>query len=329
MSDAETEWSYINNNLWVQDTTFPGDSGWHYSYQGSALQWECEAGGFLQIISWLMHDDVNVANSTRLFTDVENRFLQSNWDSPQWIFGFQGHPDYHWYACNHEININNQSRLANTIISWAAILGMFDYLGSYQTNVTAMLLGSASYDPAWKLLMNTNSKLYDSTLMQFRSTSDGIESNLYTSYGAALLLILGIVPINATLAIPIEELHYEYVYNMLDHDLFNVNLTARNVTLSIGRTGTVAFQFNSTIYHDFSQGGVYRVEFNSDWSSIISVTRVGDLPSNREYLFQVAPPVPEFPSFLVLPLIIATLLAVIVYRKKLAKISGAPKRFSS
>jgi hypothetical protein len=101
---------------------------------------------------------------------------------------------------------------------------------------------------------------------------------------------MGSVPVTETKAVPIQEYHYEYTYNMLDHDLFNINLTAREVTLSIAESGTVAFIFNSTVNQSFSQDGTYTVQFSTDWNSIISVTRISDLPNDRKYLLQATTP---------------------------------------
>jgi hypothetical protein len=152
-------------------------------------------------------------------------------------------------------------------------------------------------------MMSQQANLYNSSASYpFFMASDGSSTNLATALAACLMFIIGIVPINATLAVPIEEMHYEYTYNMLDHDLFNINLTAREVTLSIGESGTVAFIFNSTVNQSFSQDGTYTVQFSTDWNSIISVTRIGDLPSNRKYLFQAlnTPPQNILPPAIVL-----------------------------
>jgi hypothetical protein len=310
LADAQTEWAYVNNNLWKNDPPQ------HYMYALSRNDWECEAGGFLEICAWLGCYNSSLANATNVITDFQSRFLSNEWQSYQWTTD----PSTPNYCVIHASPTNSERRLGNTIMAWASILGAFDSFSSAaKRNVTNLLSGFDGYSPAWYLLMNSSCDLYNTGSCHFRGTSTNPDyTNQNTALAATLMFVMGIVPINATLAVPIEELHYEYVYNMLDHDLFNINLTARSVTLSIGKAGTVGFQFNSTIYCSFSKDGVYRVEFNSDWSNVTIVARIGDLPSNRKYLFQAFSNVPEFPLFLTLPfLMIATLLAVIVCRRRL------------
>jgi hypothetical protein len=294
LQDAETEWNWVNNNLWVNS-----DWGYHYGYALDWSGWECEAGGFLEIAAWLKYYNSSLAYADRLITDFQNRFLQSEWLSLQW---------YGLYAVVH-INGNQQTRLGNTIMAWASILGAFDLFSpTARQNATNLLSGYVDaeygvYDPAWKLLMNDTCGLFDNSTMMFKETNDALfASNLNTAYAAALMFVLGIAPINATLAVPIEEMHYEYTYNMLDHDLFNINLNARKVTLSISKNGTVAFMFNSTVNQSFSQEGTYTVEFSTDWNSIIGVKRIGDLPSDRKYLSQAftTPPQDSLPAAKVL-----------------------------
>ncbi|MGD0495160.1 MAG: hypothetical protein ABSB28_03865 [Candidatus Bathyarchaeia archaeon] len=291
LQDAQTEWNRVNQNA--------RSGGWwnsgnetelaHYQYlNGTGVgpdRWECEAGGFLEIAAWLKYENGSTAYSTNLLTDFENRFLSSLWQSPQW----NNYVVVHAYS---QFGFSNpQLRLPNTLMAWTSMLGMFNlFNATYQHDITNLLQGytasNITYSPAWNLLM-FNSTLFSSDTYQFALTSpSGTTTNIATALATALMFELGLVPINATLAVPIEEMHYEYTYNMLDHDLFNINLTARNVTLSIAKNGTVAFIFNSTINWSFSQDGVYVVEFSTDWNSITSVARIGDLPSNRKYLLQ-------------------------------------------
>jgi len=316
LQDAQTEWNFINTNYWVSSPA--GQE--HYSYRaGGNTEWECEAGGFLEIANWLKYYNSSLPYTDRLITDFQNRFLANAWNSYQWTTN-TSIPNY---CVVHANPSNSECRLGNTIMAWSSIIGIFDLFDSgSRQNVTNLLGGFSGYDPAWKLLFNATCGLFSQASFQFRLTSAYVSpyNNLYTSYAAALILSMGIVPINATLAVPIEEMHYEYIYNMLDHDLFNIDLAARNVTLSIGKAGTFAFLFNSTVYQNFSQNGVYRVQFDSDWSSINSVARINDLPSNRIYLFENAPKIPELSFFHILAvLMMATLLPVIFHRRKRMK----------
>jgi hypothetical protein len=268
--DAETVWTYLNNHYWTSD---------FYSYTQRSMEWECEFGGFLQLASWLSETDRSVSDMSRLVKDIVNRFLTQRWDSPQWNGT---------YVCVHA-STNNQTRLENTIMSWTALFSinnLYDY--TTQQCLIDLLSGHSGLDPAWKLLRSSNASLFDTSSEQFRWHSNSAPSNLATAYGCLLSFLLCIVPINATLAVPIEELHYQYIYNMLDYQLFNISLTSRTVTISIFKSGTIEFIFNGTTYQSFPKNGTYQIVFNPDWSSINSTTRISDLPTNRLYVADVA-----------------------------------------
>ena len=53
---AETEWKWLNNNLWCTDPTY-GEPHFAYALAESWMGqgWECSGGAFLQIIGWLKH----------------------------------------------------------------------------------------------------------------------------------------------------------------------------------------------------------------------------------------------------------------------------------
>ena len=314
LADAQKEWTYLNSKYW-KDTFYP----YHYWYSAIGSNWECEAGGFLEIIAWLKYYVGDLANSENLVADTQNRFLLDRWQSYQWG-SFFGSPNY---CVIHAYPSNGERRLENTIMAWAAILGVYDLLSaSGKQNATDLLLGFDGYDPAWKLLMNSSCDLYDDAQSEFRMQSDANDSNTATSYGAALMFLMGIVPVNATLAVPIEELSFEYVYNILDPDVFNINLTARTVRVSLATNGTLAFQFNTTVYQNFSQNGTYSIQFSPDWSSITGITRVGDLPNNRIYILSTAPkpssnlPITSIILVIFVSAIFVAFVAVIVYKRK-------------
>jgi len=283
--DAEVIWNYLNVNYWDSTTA-------HFSYNadpvsGADNRYECEAGGFLEVVALLKYFDPNVGNMNRLTTDMQTRFLAQKWNSPQWTF--TQNDQYTYYkAVNHEYTSNNESRLKNTVMAWAALLGIYRFLDSAsRRNITDMLVGYSNLAPAWKLLRSSDTSLFDVASNEFRWTSDAVSSNVATAYGVVLSFLQCLVPINASLAVPIEELHYEYMLNLLDPELFSVSLNTRTVTISIFSGGTVEFILNGTAYHNFSQNGTYQIAFNPDWSSINSTTRISNLPS-RLYLGNVA-----------------------------------------
>jgi len=267
LNDALATWLWTNTNLW---------SGTNYNY---ALNWkgyECEAGGFLQIALMLLHDDPSLPDTQNLLTDVENRFLAEQFSSPQWLDGV---------VC-HMADYNSELRLENTVMAWAAIFGSYGELSNtYQTDVQDMLTGTgATTTPAWLQLLQ--SSLCGSNFPYILEHSDDSgPSNDSTATGADLLFLLGIVPQTATLAVPLEENSYEYIYNILDPDLFNINLTTNVITVSLATAGTLNFQFNQTVLGSFSTPGIYTVQFSPDWNTIVNITFVSNLPSNRQYMY--------------------------------------------
>ena len=185
----------------------------------------------------------------------------------------------------HMASYNPQLRLENTVMAWAAILGSYGELNStYQSDVQNMLTEQENTTPAWLQLLQ--SPLCGSNFPYFLEHSDDSgPSNDATATGADLLFMLGIVPQTAVLAVPIEENSYEYIYNILDPDLFNINLTTNVVTVSLATAGTLNFQFNQTVTGSFSTSGIYTVQFSSDWNTILNITFVSNLPSNRQYMY--------------------------------------------
>jgi hypothetical protein len=262
LNDSLATWLWANNNLW---------SGTHYNYALNWAGYECEAGGFLQIALKLWHVDSSLPGTQYLLGDIENRFLQEQWLSPQWLDG----------VVVHMASGNSQLRLENTVMAWAAILGSYEEFNStYQSDVQSMLTGTT---PAWLELLQ--SPLCGSNFPYFSEHSDSGVSNDATATGADLLFILGIVPQTAILAVPIEENSYEYIYNILDPELFNINLTTNVVTVSLVAAGTLNFQFNQTVTGSFSTSGIYTAQFSSDWNTILNITFVSNLPSNRQYMY--------------------------------------------
>jgi hypothetical protein len=174
-------------------------------------------------------------------------------------------------------------------MAWASLLGIYNRMNSTQQDwIVDLLQGYSSYpNPAWKNLRGS-SGLYDSTAKQFRWESNVGVSNDATAYGASLLFMMGMIPQTGSLAIPLEEFGYEYKLNILDPELFHLNLATRTVTVSIFMSGTIKFVYGtSPVSQLFMQSGVFEVVFASDWNSITTVTRLSDLPTNRKYLGEI------------------------------------------
>lgn len=271
LNDAVGVWNWINSNLWT---------GTYYKYAVNWNTYECEAGGFYQIIAKLWARYPNLPNIERLKTDINTRFLNSKWLSPQWA---SGGTSYH--AVLHASE-DTQRRLQNTIMAWTSMLGVYNELDSTaKANIQALIGGYTEYpQPAWYYLTH-NSGLYDSAGgWRWSSSDSGVDVSATTS-AAALKLLLGMQPGTASLAIPLEEYQYEYRLNAFDADLFQIDVGAQRLQLAIYTPGTVTFLYGTTpVTGTFSSSGIYTVQFSSDWNTIVSTTRVSDLPSNRVYL---------------------------------------------
>jgi hypothetical protein len=142
-----------------------------------------------------------------------------------------------------------------------------------------LLTGYVGVDPLWKLLRNATANVFNGTM--FSITDNGDYTNYATALGASLSFMVNIVPINGTLAIPIEELSYEYQYHIFDPQLFNISVDNRVVQISVLKAGWFKFIFNGAVYQQFTQNGTYKLQFNTAWTGIDSATRISDLPTRR------------------------------------------------
>jgi hypothetical protein len=283
LDDAVNVWNWINNNLWSTN---------YYKYTPGSEGYECEFGNFIQIIKRLQKYAPNAGNYSRLETDLIQRFLSNTWLSPQWSIGTTK-----YYAVVHMNPLNNQRRLGNTFTSWLQIYGdSHNFSASVKTSITSMLKGYEGYDAAWKLLYNSTTGFYNTTSGLFHGTNEDVDRWCASAFAAHLLFNFGIVPNTATLAIPISDFQYEDRLSQVDYDLFNIAISTRQVTLAILYSGTVDFQFGTTIVtQNFNQSGVWLVQFASNWNSISSVTRLNDLPSDRLY-YETPEAAPEVPA---------------------------------
>jgi hypothetical protein len=289
LNEAVNTWDWYNDHGWIQNGVqshymyYPGGS--RTSYGNS---YECESGGFMELALKLeYYYGSSLGNVSRIFTDMYDRYIAEGWKSPQWQTG--GGAIVH--AASYDgSEANTETRSSNTLMALSSLLGAWSDLNStQQAALSNMLLGNSTTNPAWLLLYtNSNLDLYDSSLGLFKLTNDStstVADDIYPSCMIASLIFMeGIVPQTATLAVPIQEYFYEDVNALTDAQLFNINITARTVTFSIGKAGSVSFIFNSTVTQSFSNVGTYTVTFASDWNSITNTVYDGALPTNRIYI---------------------------------------------
>src|SRR5271157_296301 len=267
LTDALQTWNWVNSNDW-------DNSNGHYTYTPAQDWYECEGAFFPQIAAILQYFDWNAGNISRTTLDVYNRFLASEWASPQWTLS-TGTLEY---AVVHANPGQGQVRLENTFGAWFMMLGLYNILSSTaQAKYQDMLLNAG-----WS--KTYYSQLYDPSTEMFKWTSDGSLDPAATVLAATIQLAQGVVPISTTLAYPLEELHYEYIW---DADPLNlaINYGASTLNVSVAGAGTLRFVYGVTpVDYYFPQPGSYEITFANAWTTITNVTRLGDLPLNRKYI---------------------------------------------
>lgn len=269
LEDANKICDWINCNLW---------SGSNYNYALNWTGYECEASGFLQIIMKLQYYNTATSSTTieRLKTDFINRFLIDRWNSPQWTCNGKS-----YYAVVHMHNRNSQVRLQNTLGAWSALHGIYlDLPTDQKNNMRVMLKGNDT--PAWRFL-------YDNSTLWTGTTFVGDNVTWANAQAAILLLLLGIVPGSGSIAIPVSEQFYEDNSNMIDPELYALDLEKSILTIPIMNPGTLTFIYGKNpISYDFQIKGVYNVTFSNDFNNIISANLISALPNNRLYINMTA-----------------------------------------
>lgn len=256
--------------------------------------YECESSFFLKISSILRFYNQTMTNYTDVMQDIGNRFVSNEWTSAMWDIDVTASPIVTTYTVVHADNANPQTRLVNTLGAWQALNGVYSQLNStYQTNLKDMLLGNTVTFPAWATLLTSN--LFNPANNQFRQLSTQSFNSDWnaTAIGETTLFMMGIEPGTTTTAFPLEELNYEYIYDMDPVSLaFNINSTTQTVTVPIAVAGTLNFLYGvSPSTYNFTQTGTYSVTFSKSWNVIISVTRTGDLPTNIIYFGIILAPI--------------------------------------
>jgi hypothetical protein len=232
------------------------------------------------------------ANVTNVLTDASNRFLNNDWNSPQWST-VNGVPSYN-YVTVHQYPSNPELRLENTLTAWSSLNGLYLELNNTsQTDFRNMLQGCYNFLPAWQGLLSSKLYLSGSGFM-LHSDSGGV-SDQATAIGLNLLLLEGIVPGTGSLAIPLNDWYYEDTFATMDADLYAFNFANATLTFSVLNNGTFTFLYGSTpITQCFNSSGVYQVTFSSDYNNIINVEYLLALPSNRIYMTSTTSNLPEY-----------------------------------
>jgi hypothetical protein len=276
LSEAEKWWNWVNVNLWT---------GTHYKYRVSGT-WGSNNGfiwdfpDLVQVIERLHYYDNSVGNYSRLTQSIEAYYLQDSWASPIWTFNGTLH-----YMVEHLSILNSsegtdQRRLVGTEMAYAAMYGDFAAFNfTYKTALKNFFVGTPAYNPAWQMLYSSAAGCFDAASGKFRFDSNRSPSDDATALACNMMLLAGIVPVTAQLAVPVQNLGLGFRYNIIDESVFNINMTSRQVTLGVVQPGVIKFLFNQTTAYDFTSSGLFKVTFGSGWNSISSITHIGTLPN--------------------------------------------------
>jgi hypothetical protein len=274
LDDAVDVWGYLNDNYW-------NDTDRYFKYQPFTLGYECSGAYFLRIIAMLRWFKSDIPYADRLTEDTYQRFFENEWLSPQWTTSLT--PTESTYYVIHFNTGNPQRRLLDTPSAWATFLGVYSVLNSTaQDNMKDML------KEVWYSLYQPNGWCFVPATEQFKwSSNDATTSDTATIRALMQHLITGMIPINTTIAFPLQEMTYIDAYDV-DPELFGINMTARTVKTSICAEGALRFIYGGVpVDYKFASSGVYSVAFNSSWTGITDVTRLGDLPTGRKYFYPI------------------------------------------
>ena len=100
--------------------------------------------------------------------------------------------------------------------------------------------------PAWSLLSNPSAELYDPTTGLYSIHSGVTPSDDATALAENMLMDMGIIQTSASLAVPLEELCYEYNYNIIDKDLYAMDFNSNSIKIPLSSSGEITFLFGST-----------------------------------------------------------------------------------
>jgi hypothetical protein len=270
LKQAQYWWNWENEHIWT--TTSSGQG--YYKYALNQNIFECEAGSFDMLIWRLFAYDNTTANIDNLFTDMETRALSDGWNSPQWGD----------FVVKHATN-NPQLRLENTIVSWAAIQGLYGNMTpTMQTQVQTLLGGTNDIAPAWNLTMRSH--LYDNNTGMFKMRSDWVgPGNDASADASVLLMLLSTVPVTGALAVPLGDCMYQDLNSVIDSQFFNIDLASHKVTISVAESGTFLSMFGTDIFqYSIDSPGIWQLTFDSNWNSLSAKNLLTPLPNTRLYL---------------------------------------------
>ena len=261
---ANQMWDHLCTRHW---------SGSYFPYIGSSGQVECEAGHFAEAIAELDAVNGNALPNfpTYILQDLNYKFVSGgNWSGRLWSPGA--------YVVMHAES-NLEKRLENTVTAWAAMHSYYAVMNDeMKLDFVKLLTGSPS---AWQGLINS-SNLHSEGRFRWRENQAYTDSA--TCAGAMILFLNGIIPDSGSLAIPVIDEVYQDWYSMFPSSHFRFDYNTRKIRIPIW-AGKLNFTFGTEIAsYNFTDNGIYEVQFSSDWNNVTNATRISPLSEQNLYL---------------------------------------------
>lgn len=273
---ANQMWAHLCTSHW---------SGSYFPYKGSSGQVECEAGHFAETIAELYAaNGYNMSNfPDYILQDLNYKFISGgDWSGKLWS------PEA--YVVRHA-ETNPEKRLENTVAAWAAMHSYYSVMNdTMKSNFVNLLTGSPN---AWQGLIN-NSTLYNEGRFRWRENRNYTDSA--TCAGATIMFLNGIVPDSGSLSIPVIDEVYQDWYSMFPASHFRFDYESQTIRVPVW-AGKINFTFGTeTASYNFSDNGIYEVQFSSDWNNVTGATKISPLSEQFAYLppaeTQPTPPEP-------------------------------------
>ena len=241
-------------------------NGNYYIYKQAQPEYECEMGNFAIIAAEYKSYYPNIPFFDRVIDDLEYKLLSSGYNSPAW--GPVG-------VVQHATD-NSQLRLEETMGALVALQMLYpDFSSGNQINFQSML----SNGQMWRGL--TNSSLYDPATFSFRVTDDNgtSYSDDMSMLGAMEMFLSGIIPGTGSLAIDARNEAYQDYRTCFPTSEWKFNYQNQSIRIPI-IAGNLNFIFGSQqVTQDFPSNGIYDIQFSSNWNSVLSNTKVANIPS--------------------------------------------------
>jgi len=264
---AMQEWKWLNDNLWSNN---------HFNYAPQLSNWELSGINVFPHVAKLHLIKPDLPNWDRVIIDLQLRFVNNLWDSPQW-------DNINKVVVHHKPN-NLERRLDGTLTAWIMLHTFYGlFTQGNKTNMKKMLEGN-EVTQAWIVLISSDLK--QATTNMFRFSSNSPYSQYATAMATLCLFLMGISPEDGRgLAIPlISDRHNSY--DALNYRHFEFDYVNHKIKIPVWGGTTLKFMYGTKpINKYFETTGIYVIYFTPDWNSILQTVKVSNLYPNEYYIY--------------------------------------------